>query len=526
MQIDYTRRMYWEVLGWLTLAYFVIEILINYIVFKQMSVKSDFFAIEAMEFWGKIVTGIGAGLVLSKTFYALRVSIIRSNSEILYGTKAVKVLLLSFLVCIPLSFYLQDKLIDVLVEKSTTEDRNKAILVVATQATMKPHYHPLDIGDDKPNALQKLKLPITRYKEDFRENYTKDQNLLFHASKGCVKPSGEALGIKLNVDKAFFAFNAFKEPLREDFYKQVITDYYSCVLDDASYQVANLPEPTFDDKPFRKLYAKYKKKTEKYIEAINKANNSIWSSAATSQVDKEWSKQVNKFLGFEAEYLSPYLSYENFVTDDSIQKYMRKHVKESEVDLIPYSTTFVRAAHKRMVVPIKKMLPNTAIPTYTVEGSDEPMGNTIKYAKKYDGKKFDVTQAQIDQSGKQAYKGIIMPIVALGASLTFLLINMIILVTNSVVGRISSSLGLYKAPLGLNLLIGLVLLVGVGYAPVVIDSSDGDISHRGRVVKTIYYYERALTAILGLYEKDIDSEYFDLKGDQDKKAALDKYIQQ
>ena len=48
--MDSSRRMYWEALWWLTGVYFVIEVVINIIVFKQLSIKSDFITIEGMEF--------------------------------------------------------------------------------------------------------------------------------------------------------------------------------------------------------------------------------------------------------------------------------------------------------------------------------------------------------------------------------------------------------------------------------------------------------------------------------------------
>ena len=55
-------------LGFLTLAYFIIEIVINYQIYNQLSVGSTFISIDVMEFWGKIITGLGMALVLTREF--------------------------------------------------------------------------------------------------------------------------------------------------------------------------------------------------------------------------------------------------------------------------------------------------------------------------------------------------------------------------------------------------------------------------------------------------------------------------
>ena len=72
----------------LTTGYFILEIIINIMVFKQLSIKSDFFTIETMEFWGKIITGLGASLLLVRWCYF--------NHILIHGQKTNRLILYSF----------------------------------------------------------------------------------------------------------------------------------------------------------------------------------------------------------------------------------------------------------------------------------------------------------------------------------------------------------------------------------------------------------------------------------------------
>ena len=419
---------------------------------------------------------------------------------------------LGLLICIPLSFYLQNKLIETMVDNSTAEERNRAILIINTQVTMKPHYNPLITIDKKPTTMNKLLLPIGGMKDSFIHNYEQKQNVLFSASKKCIEGSGEMLGVISNIDKAFFAYNALNSPMQEQLYKDTIIYYHSCLLSNGTYLKLAIPTPEFDDTKFRKFYEKYQNKTRVYYEANAKAEKSIWSSVAKEKVYKEWLKGVSKTLGFEST-LSPYLNYDQFVRDPDIQKYFRKKAKPEELSLIPYSDGFEESLRLKMAEPLKELLPNTAIPTYISEGDDEPLGNFIKYPKKYQGEKAEVTQEQIEHSGKQAYKGIVMPIVALGASLTFLLLNIVIVISQLIVMIIFVKFGQEKPPFGLKLLISLVLvavIIGVPISSKINDDENGNVSKMKKAVEIIYYYEKALVSILGINDNSISRASFEI----------------
>ena len=50
----------------LTLMYFCIELIVNFSVYKQLSVTNDVFTAEAMELWGKVISGVGIGLLVTR----------------------------------------------------------------------------------------------------------------------------------------------------------------------------------------------------------------------------------------------------------------------------------------------------------------------------------------------------------------------------------------------------------------------------------------------------------------------------
>ena len=50
----------------LTVVYFVIEIIVNFSVYRQLSISSDRFTAETMEFWGKGIAGVGLALICTR----------------------------------------------------------------------------------------------------------------------------------------------------------------------------------------------------------------------------------------------------------------------------------------------------------------------------------------------------------------------------------------------------------------------------------------------------------------------------
>lgn len=482
----------WGFLWWITVAYFVVEIFINVTVFRQLSLKSDFLTIESIAFWGKIITGVSAALVFTKTFYVVEGMFSRSS----YKISSAKVFLLATLALIPVSFYLQNMLIEKMVDGSTADERNRAVLIINTQSTMKPHYQPAT--DKKPTVIDKLLSPVGSMKNSFIDGYIQKQNVWFSASSRCIEGASDLLGVTSNIDKAFFAYNALQVPLNEALYKDVITKYHSCVFKKPVYQRLMFPNPAFDDSKVRGFYDKYMDKSAEYAKARSEASQSQWGGFALDKVEERWNKGVSKLLGSDAD-IRPNLTYEEFVQNRDVQAYLKRQVKPENERMVPYSKWFVFELRQKMADASQELLPNTVIPTYISEGADKPLGMLIEYPDSYKGEKLDITDKQIEESGREAYKAIVMPIVVLGASLVFLLINLIILSSQIVVRSFFEGLGMLHPPIGTEIATSVLFALVVFGMPLhTINKeaeSDPSITNVDKAVKFIYHYEKGLAFI-------------------------------
>ena len=161
-------------------------------------------------------------------------------------------------------------------------------------------------------------------------------------------------------------------------------------------------------------------------------------------------------------------------------------------------------------------------------GEDKPLGLLIDYPEGYTTDMFSNREAQfsdeeIDRSGKRAYKAIVMPIVALGASLTFLLLNLIIVASQFIVLIIFWKDHNNKPPSGAQFACSLILACIVFSTPLLLD--DGKVvktedTTTHKLVQIIYHYEDILTSLTGNDEKSIKKESYV----KDKKSAFDKFL--
>lgn len=486
-----------------TAFYFGIEIFINLLIFKQLSVQSDFFTIEAMEFWGKVITAVGAALLITKMQIAgfQPKSWIDFNSH--HPVAATIVFIGWILVLIPVSFVAQNVLINKLVEDSTDEQRNHAILVVAAHGALKPYFHPnLENKDETPTGFQKFSSLFLDRKDAFHTSYTNDEQLFVLAAKGCNANSELILDAKTKLEKAFFAYNAYKEPSKEPLYQQAITDYYKCLLDDKSYADRNVSAPAFDDSKFQEFYSEYTKGSVEYEDHaswMRRATRSrSWKNKYQEGLDAEWSKGTRKLLGFKSD-IPPNLPYNDFVRHPDIKKYFLKKTKGKYKDTYPFDEGFDEEAKLKFIETIKDFLPNTAIPTYTNIGEMEPLGKQIDYGKSYAGDKIEVSDTDIEESGKRAYKAIIMPMVALGTSLSFLIIN--VLASLAFIVRLLVRRATGQDPKGLTALVLLTAIIAVVVIPDKQLDPNLEITNRNTFMKVIYYYESHVTKVFDVIKK-------------------------
>ena len=491
----------------LTAGYFIIEIIINVMVFKQLSIKSDFFTIEAMEFWGKIITGLGASLLLVRWCYFNHDYIKTRPKDKPFDS--LFVFLSVCLITIPASFIAQNLLINYMTNNATEDERNNAVLITAVHSTLKPHFIGDITDDEKPSVFQKLLNPLISRKDSFSEDYSRKEALHMNASIACTPSSEKALGIYTNTDKAFFAYNAMKEPMREDLYKNIISDYHTCLYNNEEYSESSAVANAFpkDHWDIVDAYKKYKKASYKYDrevavkKMISKSDGTPELYASQKkELDIEWREKMNDFLEFNST-LKPMLTEDEFVHHPDIRKYFIGKADNAEY-IYPYDAAF--SEKKDEVIRFK--LPHAVIPTY-IDASGEAMGLNIPVYKNSAGERqwlgddIEVTDELILERGKLAYKAIIMPQIALGLSMFFLLFNLLA-VTNVMFKVVTKNSKLSQT--NVVFIVGVILIVVLPSLVVSGLDSDKSIANRSFVIKTLYFHERNLASLFVGNDKKLE----------------------
>lgn len=393
------RSINWDVpvisLAILSVLYFIVEIIINVSVYRQLSVSSSAVGIDVLEYWGKIITGFGAALLLTRWLYSIR----HVERGPLYIIKAFAII---SVLTIPISFKVQDALIEYVVASSSERDRNRAVIINATRNTLVPFYetsHKLTPVTLTSN--EKIKYPWSTKRKFLPGLYAVEKMDLTILSEPCVAASEEKLGIHKSIDKAFFSYTAYKKGIDEKLYKSIIKDYYLCLYENERY-FDSRTEHRFDPKMIDKVYdGDYQRATHDYVMATKK------SGYAKNRADKVWRENMDSFLGFKST-LKPSLTREQFRNHKDVRRYYGKRVGVE--GLMPGDKDFEKKIKKRL----KTALPAMVMPTY--------MSADYSFAVK--DMQYNTTEIRV--AGDRAYKALIMPLVALGLSAFFLIFNFII----------------------------------------------------------------------------------------------------
>ena len=474
------RKLKSNPIGWklllLTLLYFLVEGFINYTLYNQLSTGSDYFTIESLELWGKIITGLGMALIIVK-FISATVGI-RKNTFKIYAAWCI--------VGITLSFFITNSIISYVVNKADEQQRNSALLIAATKSTLVPHYdfsmasYPTD--DLDMSTFDKLTYPFRDRKKTTSVSYVTHKAAFMDISQECASIGQERLGFNSNIDKAFFGISSLNSFADEALYKSAIKDYYSCLYSDTEYRDNHSKGKAMPIDGLKSMHAKYTEASGRYFAALIRTQGD--NSLTAEKVNEEWRKEMDKFFGFKTK-LRPSMHWENFVRNSDVRRYYMQQVG-GDVDLYPFDEDYKEV----FKASITKTLPDSVIPLYI---SNTSKTNPISLDESDEGLRIE--------AGKKAYKAIVLPIVGMGMSAFFLVINLIILIMSVAVW--------YKAPKTL-----IVLLLGSLYWLFVspISSLSGDDPERAYVsglnYKTdlVYYHQRNISHIYDRNPSDKSSD--------------------
>lgn len=391
----------------LAVFYFLIEVAINYSLYKQLSFNSNIYTVGSLELWAKIVIGFGAALLL-----------IQAISFI--GDKVKDREIVSFLaICIftiPLSFFAQARIIDAVIVSADKDTINNSVLLVATKSTLVPYYN-YSMATYPHNGVGNGEFWKIVYPLRFRKNavsgpYFRHEKHFFDIASYCTSHSEDVLNVDRSIDKVFFSFNVIRDQsvINESEYKSLIKTFYSCLYNDESYKNMHIKGIEHSDIASSQ-FDRYLKKRREYEDYITKAEK-YEDTASIKKIKREWRKQMNKEFGFKTK-ISPDLGYYEFVENSDVKRAF--HNREGKDALWPYGQEWEDHVNKT----IMDSLPDKLILGYTNQ----------------DGSIVKVGREETAVDGREAYKSIIMPIIGLGLSALFLVFNLISTITFIIVRK-------------------------------------------------------------------------------------------
>lgn len=471
----------------LTLLYFAVEVFINHTLYSQLSVGSDYFTIEALEMWGKIITGFGIALVI------LKLTFIRENSIPVF-----------LALCIPsifISFILSNYIINKVVNSANEYQINKSLLVMPVRSTIVPHYdfsmasYPTDNLEEL-TTFKALTYPFRDKEKTTSLSYVTYKANFIELAEKCKNIGENNLGVHSKIDKAFFAISALNSPIDENVYKKTIKEYYSCLYSDPEYRDNHSNGKAMPISGLKEMYKQYQKATIEYNKALKnlrleriskKTDNKEWRK----KVDNEWRKEMDKFFGFKTT-LKPNNHWESFVRSPDVRRYYLAKAN-NKAALYPFDENYQETFKKN----ITSSFPDSIIPFYKTEKTTYDLSDDYDIKPSYYKEEDEMRMA----AGKKAYKAAVMPVVGMGLSAFFLVFNVLILIF-SLAARVS--------PPTVLLVLALALSYFFFVYPVKALSHENDdkayIAGNNKKVDWLYYHQRNIALLYDLSNERKDSQ--------------------
>lgn len=397
--------------------YIIIEVVFNYLLVHQMSYSATALDIQNIERAGKVVTGFGIALLMCKSLL---------NHAHVKFKFFIKSFIIFLIIGITLSFYLQTAIVNYVVGNATPEQQQRALLISTATTTLVPFY------DDESESnhikfTERLLFPF--YKAISSESHyhpiqTKYQRVEhFHqASSACspkaVNTYADHYPINNSLNKAFFAYShLIALDTYEDLHKQAITNYFSCLFDDDVLVGMYTDHLQFIEDKVSEFYEEYLEKSEEYNTKLKE------HPKYKDRIQSRWQSGTEDILGFEST-LPPNLDYNEFVKHPDVKTYMTSN---QTINLpYPYADD--------MSTELKNSLPDLVLVNYLMakeEGIPEDITEDTEDESTTgdeDNDLSEITDLFKETSlttAKKSYKAVVMPIIALGFSVTFLVLNVI-----------------------------------------------------------------------------------------------------
>lgn len=500
---------YKEPLVWitgLTIAYFFIEYALNYAIYNQITLTGDYFAARSIEVWGKVIAGIGIALFCSRL---LCLYLIQNR----YHLKEIPQLKIFFFACcfsIPFSFWLQNKIVFKTVEYASVIERNDAELIMGVRSTITPTYNfrtssygmQHAMKDDSDSLFSNLAYLFKSEIKSVNFAYAVHKKNYLKLAKSCGIVSNEKLGTTGlgGTGKLLWTLKSLKEPLtkeKEFFFEGVVRDYYDCIYEDKEYRESHLGVHTNEMRALVEQSADiYTAKSNQYNDAVKRGNGRYLKRA-----NQEWRKGVNEMLNTKISTIPPNLTYGEFLRHPDIKKHFIERMQKLSGDDSLNLYVFDDDYDEQVTAAIQKDVLKFVIPSYisirdrdaymkrnniVLTKSDTDLIHSLERGSVVDYSTFEKITAynkvytlKSYNKGDQvqgAYKALVMPLIGLGISAFFLVLNTGLLIISFTPKR-------YR-------IISAVVVIYFTFAqPVIALSGDHELADQSYPAKWLYYHE-------------------------------------
>ncbi len=465
----------------LSIGYLCLEVFFNLLIFDQMSTMTSKLEIQQIEQMGKTFTGIGLCLILLKFALPLFTKL----------WQFVLAFIALGLVCIGVSFFVQNQVIDWIVDSSSEEQQGKALLISQASGTIVPFYDDyrateyagLKWWEFKVRAKAKLEgHHVIINPEMDADHVARKESILrdhyFSVASQCVK-TPNSFGVTTALDKAFFPYIQLSKPFAEDGYKQAVMKFTECLIEDPKLYKQYVSDPM--NQELITIFGTYESYSNQYKSAMNdvlaeekKGGHRFIIQTKRQKIQEKWNTEILNFG--PGVYIPPLMTQDQFFNNAAVKSHIFNTTKQNVV---------FKPNQPEMKAEFIQSMPNKLFKTYDAYrhfipelGQVEPKAERI-----FMGQEIDA---------KRAYKAIVMPMVALSFSIFFLILNILSLISLIFFSNSPKLSRIFMiGTICLLLILPMVKSAQVGST--VGNEAKGSFSQY--VIKTMYFYQSAILKI-------------------------------
>lgn len=456
----------------LSLGYFGLEIYFNSMIISQMSTTTSATKIETVERYGKAFTGIGICLLFMK---AVLPGFQKIHQFILW-------LIPVALISIGISFFVQNQVINYIVNSASNEQKGKALLITGAHNTIVPYYN--DRWATKREHLYWFNFKIWLKQKmnpgdgiyinreltpEYAEAKSKAERQQYYSLAQSCQQHPNIFNVESTLDRAFFPYIEMTKTYSEDKYKQAITSFATCLMNDDAYYNRQMMSSNVLTQ-LQNAWGRYIGKSEEY----NRYMDQVFFTKKKEKIHQEWVKQSKETFGPNSN-VPPNMTERQFFNHPDVKAYIFKETNQTRI-YDPKQKDF-----KEQIIA---SMPDSLFRTYN---KYRPYISELNAQ----NEKPKMPRAGEEMDAKDAYKSIVMPMVGLCFSIFFLITNFLSLISLFVFENNPKFAKIFMA-VSLSALLILPSVKGGTVKDVATDSTSAAAKY---VVRTVYYYQSIIMKI-------------------------------